>query len=279
MKVKEGVNRIEYDSDITIEAIPAEILARSLSRLDLFVGFLESRVPDDVPKIARTLLDMLRGIDVDPDMEYPTFDYESQNLDEYLELSETSMRVTREMLNYKMHSEENTKNKVIIPFRNYLMSIVPANYMMVASMVDVLGREKAISLYKEFVDYATDEMDTTRKFESLEDLHNGYFEGEKGPNCLISCLPKDGKLVVRVDMCSWQMVLKPYEDPELAYLTSCYYDFHAAEVMNPNFRLTRTKTLMQGDGYCDFCWHDKRQVESIEHPGEDFWNSLDDSSS
>jgi len=67
----------------------------------------------------------------------------------------------------------------------------------------------------------------------------------------------------------------PFNDPELAYLACCYSDKSGFEAENPNFAYTRTKTLIQGDPYCDGCWHDKRHVEKIEHPEEEFYINID----
>ena len=56
-----------------------------------------------------------------------------------------------------------------------------------------------------------------------------------------------------MDRCLWKEILESYGDSELAYLTSCYLDFRVTELLNPNFMLTRPKTVMRGDKYCDFC--------------------------
>ena len=60
-------------------------------------------------------------------------------------------------------------------------------------------------------------------------------------------------MVSHVDRCLWKEILESYGDSELAYLTSCYLDFRVTELLNPNFMLTRPKTVMRGDKYCDFC--------------------------
>lgn len=40
-------------------------------------------------------------------------------------------------------------------------------------------------------------------------------------------------------------------DGEIGHAAFCYGDFHMPGAFNPNFRLERTKTLMQGDDHCD----------------------------
>jgi hypothetical protein len=274
MKIKEGISRTEYDPESTIEVTHSKFLSWPLQQLDLFIGFLKTRTPDKVTEITDVLLYKMRNIDVESKIIDPVCDYEAQNLDEYPELEEALQKVSLGILNFKKQDEDSAQDKVTIPFTNYLKSYVPANYMMLASMVEVLGREIAVNLYKEFVDYRTDELNLLGQFETLSDFYNAYFIMEKGPNGVLSCLLEDGKMIARVNQCSWQKILEPFGDPELAYLTSCYYDFHAAKVMNPNFKLTRTKTLMQGDELCDFCWHDNRLDDSMNRPPDDFWDHI-----
>ena len=64
-------------------------------------------------------------------------------------------------------------------------------------------------------------------------------------------------------------------DPELSYTVVCYSDFESTKNYNPNFFLTRNYTLMQGAEYCDFCYHDTRIEEEINHPSTDFWERLE----
>ena len=63
-------------------------------------------------------------------------------------------------------------------------------------------------------------------------------------------------------------------DLELASLLVCYGDFSKMPYINPNFALTRTKTLVEGHPFCDFVHYDKRIVDEIKHPDEDFWKNF-----
>ena len=44
---------------------------------------------------------------------------------------------------------------------------------------------------------------------------------------------------------------------------------------DPNFVLTRQNTIMEGQDYCDFCYHDTRLVDQVEHPPKEFWEDLE----
>ena len=81
------------------------------------------------------------------------------------------------------------------------------------------------------------------------------------------------RLLYKVKKCEWAETLKDF-DLELCYALLCYSDFQGAKNLNPNFILTRTKTRMMGDDYCDFCYHDTRKVKEITHPSEKEFEEL-----
>ena len=63
------------------------------------------------------------------------------------------------------------------------------------------------------------------------------------------------------------------KDSELKHAVFCSNDHALFKKNNENFELTRTSTLMIGT-YCDFCLHDTRIVDKIEHPSKEFIENL-----
>jgi len=53
-------------------------------------------------------------------------------------------------------------------------------------------------------------------------------------------------------------VFKEMKATDLGYVLNCQPDFAYAKACHPNVKLKRTKTLMQGDNYCDhtFYWEE-----------------------
>ena len=51
-------------------------------------------------------------------------------------------------------------------------------------------------------------------------------------------------------------------EPELGAVLLCESDLHVAEVGSPEVELTRTQTIMQGAGYCDFRYRLKKAAGS-----------------
>ncbi|MHA1882561.1 MAG: L-2-amino-thiazoline-4-carboxylic acid hydrolase [Candidatus Thorarchaeota archaeon] len=163
-----------------------------------------------------------------------------------------------------------------ILFNDSLKSRVPTNYWTISALADVIGRDQALALYKIYVDYRTETLlkSSFERVETFEELYEEMREEGTGPHDATYAMLEGGMVVGRIDRCMWHEVQKEFGDGEIAYTNSCFYDYYAVTMYNENFELTRTKTLMQGDKYCDFCWHDKRIDKTMEHPSEEFFESL-----
>ncbi len=56
---------------------------------------------------------------------------------------------------------------------------------------------------------------------------------------------------VKVTECLWAKTYRDANAGDLGYLLSCYGDYASARGFNPKMRMIRTKTLMQGDAFCN----------------------------
>ncbi len=59
---------------------------------------------------------------------------------------------------------------------------------------------------------------------------------------------------VRVRRCLWAQTFREANAGDIGYAMVCHTDFAAAPAFNPKMRMTRTKTLMQGDDHCNHRW-------------------------
>jgi L-2-amino-thiazoline-4-carboxylic acid hydrolase len=57
---------------------------------------------------------------------------------------------------------------------------------------------------------------------------------------------------IDVTGCRYAEFYKELGEPELGFLLVCSADFTTAEGFGPDIKLTRTQTIMQGAGHCDF---------------------------
>lgn len=56
---------------------------------------------------------------------------------------------------------------------------------------------------------------------------------------------------VKVKECLWAKTYRDAKAGDLGYILSCYGDYASAQGFNPKMRMIRTKTLMQGDDFCN----------------------------
>lgn len=59
---------------------------------------------------------------------------------------------------------------------------------------------------------------------------------------------------VRVTECIWAKTFRDAQAEEIGYACICHPDFAMAPAFNPKMKMTRDKTLMQGDEYCNHRW-------------------------
>ncbi|UCG03340.1 MAG: hypothetical protein JSW11_04985 [Candidatus Heimdallarchaeota archaeon] len=142
-------------------------------------------------------------------------------------------------------------------------------------LTDLMDRDEAIQLLKEFIDFAIAKYAQVPTYEDLtsmyEDNIRESYENESAD--WIAIPVSEGRYISRGDKCGPYVVLKEFNDPELAYIVACYGDYALIKKRNENFVLTRTHTQMNGP-YCDTCIHDTRIVDKIEHPPKEVFENL-----
>jgi len=58
----------------------------------------------------------------------------------------------------------------------------------------------------------------------------------------------------KITECLWAKTFREANASDIGYANHCHGDYGFVEGFNPKIRLTRTKTLMQGDDCCHFRW-------------------------
>jgi L-2-amino-thiazoline-4-carboxylic acid hydrolase len=61
--------------------------------------------------------------------------------------------------------------------------------------------------------------------------------------------------------CRYAEFYKELGEPELGFLLVCDADFPMAEGFGPEVKLTRTQTIMQGAGHCDFRYKRSKETD------------------
>ena len=59
---------------------------------------------------------------------------------------------------------------------------------------------------------------------------------------------------IRITECLWAKTFREAGAEDIGHAVCCAGDWAMCQAFNPKMRLTRTKTLMQGDDYCNYRW-------------------------
>ena len=136
---------------------------------------------------------------------------------------------------------------------------------LVEELERVLGRKKALEIMgkarERFI------VEVTRKERGPANSFEEFKAGEKTDNAspyfsntltLTYAEETPNKLTLHVTECLWAKVFKEMNATDLGYVLFCQPDFAYPPVCNPHIKMRRTKTLMQGDSYCDhtFYWEE-----------------------
>ncbi|MHA2251370.1 MAG: L-2-amino-thiazoline-4-carboxylic acid hydrolase [Candidatus Kariarchaeaceae archaeon] len=271
MEIKK-VDTYTHNKETTIKI--TENLSRVTSSLSLFLAKLKEIQPDiydDYSDKFRKRLLSLIGKDC-PNFEEMNIPGFNEAISELTELHKLYYVFSFQLLDVPSGYSANT---FTVSWYNDDKSFLFPAYIRLFVLCEILGRKDAIAYYQNYVDTVLYER--TEANLELNDL-DSFWDAEEGeedhPSYGLGFRANRGKFGFRVDKCVNYDVLKTLNDPELTHVLCCYGDTALFESRNPNFVYTMQKTLMKGDPYCDKCFHDKRHVDRIEHPSDEFWDSL-----
>ncbi|MHA1224323.1 MAG: L-2-amino-thiazoline-4-carboxylic acid hydrolase [Candidatus Heimdallarchaeaceae archaeon] len=170
------------------------------------------------------------------------------------------------------------KNRVVVTTVDKERGRIIPLYLLAKSLEGVLPKEEALRFYQRFIESSyQEEKALNPNLNMVEEMLEFFKETNANVKIFTSFKLNEGQVGAKVMKCMLHETLKsfsPSYDRDFAYLAICYPDFFITQRMNNNFILTRTKTLLQGNEFCDFCWHDKRINKEIHHPDEEFWKNL-----
>ena len=263
-----------YAPESDVEVDLQFILNRPSKDLDMFIGFLSKESPDILPELIDRLTDRLSEFEGTSVEDVP-FEHTPKNISTYPEEFRRLRSVSLFLLKYRDSIQTEKEGKISVRYWDFVSSYLIPTYLLAETLVAIGPRDKALELYKRYVDHRTsltsklDESITT-----VEDFHRIITSEDSVTHTGTLFLTRNGVIGFKTTRCMWVEILKEFGDPELGYAVACHYDFHKAKYISKNFRLTRTRTLMQGDEICDFCWHDISVDKEMKHPPEEFWQEL-----
>ena len=265
-----------------VEINSLEQLKNRFKRMDYFLGFVQTRIPEIFPQYVnnlitkyQNLLDDERKKTIPPDLD----DILSENpyMKEHPELARLVLNYIIQIL--QLPAEENLGETKVVN-RAYFQSWSHQNYNNLVVLTETIGREEAIALFKRFVThYSMENRDPDRDtVDNLEDLFTKRIEPKETPSDweIVHTMIGDGKYAMRNDNCVFLTAIgDDLPDKELKYYVCCYGDYENFKIHHDSVILTMEHTIAQGDPYCSRVLHDTRVDWDLRHPPKSFWDGLE----
>ena len=155
------------------------------------------------------------------------------------------------------------QEKMELTYEQYFRDVYGELVNLAREFEQVLGREKAFEIIgkareRYVVESVRKELAEREPIKNFEDFK--VFIKADSPfwsHVLTFTYPEETpkKLVSHITECLWAKTFKEMNATELGYIMFCHPDFVMVQACHPKIKLKRTKTLMQGDSYCDFTYY------------------------
>jgi predicted ArsR family transcriptional regulator len=127
----------------------------------------------------------------------------------------------------------------------------------VEALAKEFGRERVVSIVRDvIVEVARaqgQEIAARMGDGSLRSLGTALQDWQKGDAYRMDVLEQtEERFAFNVTRCRYAEMYRALGIPEMGALLSCNRDFALIEGFNPDMRLTRTQTIMEGAPHCDF---------------------------
>ena len=157
------------------------------------------------------------------------------------------------------------------------------SYYRVKAIEDLLGKEECTKLYKQIVEYLIKE---TKEQESRDQPADPLtLTRTNSRNFILNHYKKFGvanftlgiydeyKEIYRFDKCIVHEVLKEFDDPDIAYLSSCYLRDSPSSNEGYTIRMRKTQTLHHND-FCDELYWNNHVHPDAEQPSLEFTKNM-----
>ncbi|NHK32818.1 MAG: hypothetical protein FK730_15820 [Asgard group archaeon] len=263
-----------YNSEAKRKITLNEYIKSNLEQTDLVIRYFNKLKPDKLAKYLQAFEKRLSNVISDFRFDINLFDIQSINQE--LSILNNYPKLEKVISNFICKSLElpddlnSTDEEISLRYFNIRKASLHLSYYRVKTIEDVLGKEEAVTLYKDIVKYLIKEEkernppeipEDPRKvtrIQSRERIMKQYKELGVGDFTIV--IFDDYKEFYKFDRCIIHEVLKDFNDPDIAYLCSCYNRDHPTSNEGHTIIMRKTQTLH----HADFC--DELYWNNIVHP-------------
>ena len=266
---------------------PENFIKARLQRIDLFLKIFKSIKPDELNIYISNIKDKFSEIVGDYQFNVEAFNWELmrdeliilQNIPDLERLIFLYVCMTVDLPEDYM----NEQGEIEVPYFDLRKTGERISYYLVRTLVDTYGKEEGTEIYKQIAPELIREFRAKEKPEEPKDPksitvaenNQKYVEAwcRVGLADFTSCLIDDYKVVYRFDSCLTPEALKDFNDPDIAYLSSCYIadipEFNEGRTIH----LRRTQTLHHAK-FCDEFYWNNDVYPDAEQPALDFTENI-----
>lgn len=251
-----------------------------LQTMELMFDYIESKRPE----ILKEFIERLEGI-YDTELEGTSYIVGDVGFDKITEdqsllgsyplFKDQGLRIIMKYIplyvGFKLSKENDT-----IRWIDYCRAKYTLQYHQITALVEILGRESGIEVFKEFVDYWGAELAKNSKgTHTIEQVRenrvNAWSTGGAMEFGVVDV--SEAAFLAKFDRCVSHEAMKHVDDPELAYYVVCYPGARLLEYAHENISMRRTQTLFTAD-FCDELRWDRHIHPELEQPSLEFSRKL-----
>jgi hypothetical protein len=173
-------------------------------------------------------------------------------------------RIVDEVENMSKKAQHKFQEELELTYEQYFRSSVEDAVELANAFEHVLGRDKALEIIKKWTEKSVTEAvknqmvkKPIKSFEDFKSLRKEQEQSSGWKHMLTMTHPEETskKFSYNITECLWAKVFKDLNATDLGYILKCSHDFTMARAYHPKLRLKRTKTLMQGDSFCNHIYY------------------------
>jgi hypothetical protein len=272
-----------FNPEIKVKINPNGKVEQEFRLMDIVLQFLKTNQPTIVQEYIEALKKRIAEDIEDFYIESTFFDLEPmrkdlQVLGNYTKLQELLIQFTCKNLGISTGDQVRTNEAEILSI-NRVKAQEVLSYYRLKALVDILGKEKAVPLWKEIVTFRIISARAKRpaeveKVSMVDNLDRAVgIWTDIGMADFTRAIFDENKYLFRFDSCFTHEVLKNFNDPDIAYLATCYIgdakEYNEEKVVH----LRRTQTLHHGD-FCDELYWNSEVYKDVEQPSLEYTRKL-----
>ncbi len=266
---------------------PVNQIKERMRRVDSVIKFFKIIRPENLRLYVSELKNKLDEVIGDYNFDSGAFNWnqireELELLPSFPELEKSVFYYTCKTINLP-HSYKSEQGEIELTYFDRIKAGERIAYYLVRILADIYGKEEGTKIYKQIVPYLvkerksqdTEEKPSDPKTVTILDSNKRSIESwcKIGLADFSFCIFDDHKIVYRFDSCLTPEALKDFNDPDIAYLASCYIGDVPEFNEGRTIHLRRTQTLHHNK-FCDELYWNNFVHPNTEHPSIEFIENM-----